>query len=355
VLPTTPFHAVETTPSDGASYWSVTDENAPHGAVDEYLRSRRTRQYAINLACFLNWAHTLGHDLETAASELPDFLRRLNAILTQPRADRDWPFHSPERVEHVLATTRDFYAHLVERGLVSPRILRHTRHVHDFRTAGVTSFAQNGEDLEIAAYIGRRAATYIDVGCLWPIRLSISYFFYRYGGCGLCIDPSPTVAEAFQRARPRDIFLNEGVAAAPGTMTYYTYQNPAHNTSSIERAHQHERSVALSEDEGRRSTGTVEVPVTTLDEAVDRSGLLDRCNGQLDFLSIDVAGSGLEVLAGFSFDVLRPRLVIVEHLRSDADRHIPADELESVAALREHGYSLAGYRGLNLYLLDDRR
>jgi len=359
-LPTVPFGVVEVAPSEGDLYWSITDEDrASHQLADDYLRSlsgEHPRQYAINLACFLNWAHAGGLDIEDAAAELPEFSRCVTAIFSQPLAERDWPFRSPERVERVLATVRDFYAHLVEHSLASPRVLRHTRNSpDDFRGPGVASFAQNGEDLLIAAYVGRRAATYIDVGCLWPTRLSNSYFFYRYGGFGLCIDPSPAIAEDFLRERPRDILLNEGVAAAPGTMTYYTHHNPAHNTSSVERARHHEHSFAISEDEGRRLTEAVEVPVTTLDEAVRRSGLLERCDGQIDFLSIDVAGAELEVIAGFDFETPRPRLVVVEHLRNANDRHTPAEELELVLAVREHGYSLAGHSGVNLYLLDNRR
>ena len=274
------------------------------------------------------------------------------ASLALPRAERDWPIRSPERVEHVLETVRDLYAYLVEHELASPRILEHTRHLPDFRDVGVSSFAQNGEDLQIAAYIGHRAATYIDVGCLWPTRLSNSYFFYRYGGSGLCIDPSPTIAEDFRRDRPRDIFINEAVAAEPGTMTYYTHQNPAHNTSSAKRSRHHERSFSLSGEQGRRATGAVEVPVRTLDEAVRDSGLLDRCDGQIDFLSIDVAGAELEVLAGCSFTTPRPRLVVVEHLR---EGNRPVEELDVVRILAERDYSLAGHSGVNLYLLDDAR
>ena len=303
----------------------------------------------------MNWAHAGGLDPESAARELPDLSRCLGEGLSRARADRAWQPSSPEGVERALATVCDYYAYLVERDLLPPRVLRYTRPARDIPVAGIRSFAQNGEDLQIAFHLGRRAATYIDVGCLFPTRLSNSYFFYRYGGFGLCIDPSPAIAEEFRRERPRDIFLNEGVAAAPGTMTYYAHHNPVHNTSSAERAHHHERSVAVSGNQGRRLTETVEIPVTTLDHAVSRSGLLDRCNGAIDFLSVDVAGAELEVLAGFSFDVLRPRLVVVEHLRHGDERHSPVEELPAVAVLGEHGYSLAGFSGVNLYLLDDSR
>jgi FkbM family methyltransferase len=364
-LPSTPFRAAEVLSSDGRVYWSVTDnDEVAHRVVDDYLRlvsadgvwSRDGRPlYARSLACFLNWAHMGGHDLETAAYELPDFSRRLYEGVSLPRSGQDWRPGSPERAEQALAIVCDYYSYLVEQGLMPPGVLRHTRQVRAATDAGVKSFAQNGEDLQIAFHVGRRAARYIDVGCLWPTQHSNSYYFYRRGGFGLCIDPNPAVADDFRRVRPRDIFLDVGLAAAPGAMTYYLHENAVHNTSSSERARHHERVFTTTPaNKGRRRTGTVEIPVITLEEAVRHSGLLDRCDGQVDFLSVDVAGSELDVLAGFSFTAVRPRLVVVEHVRRGEDRRRPVEELPVVTAMREHEYRLVGFSGVNLYLLDER-
>jgi FkbM family methyltransferase len=222
---------------------------------------------------------------------------------------------------------------------------------------GVKSYAQSGEDLQIAYYVGRERISYIDVGCLWPRQYSNSYFFYERGGSGLCIDPNPTIAHEYTSARPRDLFVNCGIAATEGSMSYYMHNNPVFNTFSAEHAAELQRRVQAMEDspqrEGRSQTGVVEVPITTLDRAVDSSGLAKRCDGRLDFLSIDVEGLELEVLSGFSFQALRPRLVVVEDVRRGARTKLSPEQLPATRALAPHRYWLAGWSGFNLYFMDE--
>jgi len=60
------------------------------------------------------------------------------------------------------------------------------------RAVPVKSYSQVGEDLQIAYFIGKKEdVRYIDVGCLWPVRHSNTYFFYERGGSGLCVNVGP--------------------------------------------------------------------------------------------------------------------------------------------------------------------
>jgi FkbM family methyltransferase len=221
----------------------------------------------------------------------------------------------------------------------------------------VVSYAQSGEDLQIAYFVGRKnAATYIDVGCLWPKDHSNSYFFYERGGHGLCIEPNPDFADDFRAERPRDTFLNCGISDRAGELTYYMHGNPVFNTLSAESAAEVARQAEQrdgAQRRGRTLTGTTTVPVMTLDEAVARAGFAERCDGRVDFLSIDVEGLELEVIAGFSFDALRPRLVVTEQVRRGRNRQPPEDQ-PAAQALRARGYWLAGYTGHDLYFMDER-
>src|SRR4051794_20737520 len=100
---------------------------------------------------------------------------------------------------------------------------------------GTTSYSQVGEDLQIAFFLGNSDNVhYIDVGCLWPEKHSNSYYFYRRGGRGLCVDPNPTVADEYRDKRPRDIFVNCGVGSEPAKLTYHMHANPVFNTFSDE-------------------------------------------------------------------------------------------------------------------------
>lgn len=220
---------------------------------------------------------------------------------------------------------------------------------------GVVSHAQNGEDLQIAYFVGRKSgATYIDVGCLWPEAHSNSFFFYERGGFGLCVDPNPTIAAEFRRQRPRDTFVNCGIGSVSEELTYYVHGNPVFNTFcprvSRERVDEAARRQG-SQRAGRELVDTVTIPVRTLQEIVRVDGFAERVGGAVDFLSIDVEGLELDVVRGYRFDVVRPRLVVVEHVRRRREPLMP-EQLPVSGHLREHGYWLAGYTGHDLYFLD---
>jgi FkbM family methyltransferase len=216
----------------------------------------------------------------------------------------------------------------------------------------VESFSQAGEDLQIAQLLGRTEDVhYLDVGCLWPVVHSNSFLFYGHGGHGLCIDPNPEVADSYRSERPRDVFLNAAIGSTPGERTYYMFENPVFNTFSEERA-------ALVQRRGKRRPGRalvdqVQVEIITLDEAIAQTGFAERCDGRLDFLSVDVEGMEAEVVGGFSFDALRPRLVVCEQIRRRRDAP-PPEETEVAAVLAEHDYWIAGYTGHDIYFLDGR-
>ncbi|UGS38806.1 FkbM family methyltransferase [Capillimicrobium parvum] len=215
----------------------------------------------------------------------------------------------------------------------------------------VKSYSQVGEDLQIAYFIGRGAdVRYIDVGCLWPVQHSNSYYFYERGGSGLCIDPNPTVGDEYRETRPRDVFVNCGIGAEAGMMTYVMHENPVFNTFSTQRAAEVARK-AEKRPGGRTMTGTVEVAIKPLAQVVAETGFAERVEGRVDFLSIDVEGFELDVIRGFDFGVLRPKLIVTEHLRGKADA---VEDAEIVKVMAGHGYWVGGYTGHDLYFLDER-
>lgn len=213
----------------------------------------------------------------------------------------------------------------------------------------VTSYAEFGEDLVAAYLLGKKKeVVYIDVGCLWPRRQSISYFFYERGGQGLCIDANPTVASQWADLRPRDTFKNIGIGSKPGILTYHMYENPVFNTFSDERA-AHVQAQSKSRP-GRELLETVEVPVITL-EAATRGWDLASAS-EVDFMSLDVEGYELDVIHGWDATSLRPRLVACEHIRRRRAR-TRLETLPLVEEMESRGYWLAAYTGHDLYFLDE--
>lgn len=190
------------------------------------------------------------------------------------------------------------------------------------------SYSQEGEDLILRRlFDGRRAGFYVDVGAHHPLRFSNTYFFYRLGWRGIDIEPDPEIALAFRLFRPRDLYLQAGVAESPGKLTYFRFDDAALNTFDRELARQREQ-VA-----GRRALPPLEVPVERLD------GILDRLlppSTVIDFLSVDVEGMDLAVLRSNDWARFRPRCVLAEALSQRSVEHLMQSGL--AAFLRDCGY-----------------
>lgn len=207
------------------------------------------------------------------------------------------------------------------------------------------SYSQVGEDLLVAFFLQReKDVTYIDIGCLWPTRLSNTYFFYKRGGHGLCVDPNPDIRAEYEATRPRDTFVNLGVGAQPGNMTYHRFQNPVFNTFLPERA----AALEATGRRGRNPIGSVEIPVRPLSQILREQDWRGRFGARVDFLSLDVEGLEHDVLASMDFSYVRPRLIVLETAVTER----APDNNVCVALLRQQGYQLCGWTGHDAFLMD---
>ena len=173
---------------------------------------------------------------------------------------------------------------------------------------GRFSYAQEGEDLVLDRFIGgKKTGFYVEVGCHDPFRFSNTYFFYKRGWAGVCIDPLPGTANRFRKRRPRDQVLEAGVSQAPGVMLYYMFNEPALNTF--------DKAVADQRDglRGYILEKKVPIPVNRLESILDGMAL----PGQIDFLSVDVEGLDLDVLKSNNWAKYRPKMIVAEALAAD--------------------------------------
>ncbi len=214
-----------------------------------------------------------------------------------------------------------------------------------FQTSGGTvSYAQQGEDLVLAAICKRLAIvkpTYLDIGAFDPIEGSNTYLFYERGCRGVLVEPNPSCCERLRTVRPRDTLLNAGIGPEDRSEAdYYIFANgPQQNTFSKEQAN------ALTARYGEEAAAfrVIKMPLLGINRVIS-----DHLGEEgPDILSIDTEGLDLAILRTMDFNRFRPAIVCAEF-----DRDVAKDEAETVAFMRSKGYAVRALLLVNGVFVD---
>jgi FkbM family methyltransferase len=175
-------------------------------------------------------------------------------------------------------------------------------------------FRAEREQALISSYLPAKGF-FVEVGAYEPVALSQTWQLEQRGWDGLLIEPLPEYAESLRRARRAHVF-----EVACGNPQQDGMTLPIYSAG------------ALSSMRLRRGPPKM-VSVATLDS------LLARVNApHVDFLSVDVEGTELDVLSGFSFERHRPKLILLEDFAEGLAKH---------RFMRARGYRLARRTGDN--------
>jgi hypothetical protein len=202
------------------------------------------------------------------------------------------------------------------------------------------SYAQEGEDLVVNRLLeGKKNGFYVEVGAHHPYRFSNTYFFYKRGWSGICIDPLPGTKKAFNKSRPRDIALELGISSSFGQMQYFMFNEPALNTF--------DPAVAKIRDgkKGYRVINTVSIETKPL------AAILAEINipkSGIDLMSVDVEGLDYQVLSSFDWSKNHPRVIIAESDKTQLD-DIQNDPICTL--LLKEGYKLYAKTGHSLIFI----
>lgn len=186
-------------------------------------------------------------------------------------------------------------------------------HLNRYRHAAhrEISFAQCGEDL-IIAYVARILGIvelrYLDIGAHHPMYLSNTYYFYRQGMRGVCVEPDVSLLPPFRKHRAQDVLLNVGIGPQAGVSEFFVMSTPTLNTFSRAEA---ERYVSY----GKQRIERVEhVPIRCIGEILD-----EHFDSAPHLVSIDVEGLDFDILQGFDFTRCRPAIFCIETLTYTED------------------------------------
>jgi FkbM family methyltransferase len=193
------------------------------------------------------------------------------------------------------------------------------------------SYSQHGEDMVLKSYFENQSTGFfVDIGAHHPFRFSNTYYFYKKGWRGINVDPKPGTKQLFDFFRSRDINLELGVAQEESSLTYYMFDEPALNSFSKDLSESRDSNTIF------HIIGTQEVPVIPLKQILEKHV---PANTRIDFLTVDVEGLDLEVLASNDWEKFRPSFIIAEDLDFKFEKPTESDIYNYLAGV---GYQLSG-------------
>ena len=163
------------------------------------------------------------------------------------------------------------------------------------------SYSMDGEDLFIVEYFRKKNnGFYLDVGCYHPIHRNNTYLLHKNGWSGINIDIHQFSIDLFNYLRPDDVNLNYAISNTNG-VTKMFYQKELSQLSTIE---EQQAEIAF-----QNNIKKSKIQSLTLDTLLEKINFIDK---RIDLLDIDVEGSDLKVLKGFTIEKFKPELICIE-------------------------------------------
>jgi len=171
-------------------------------------------------------------------------------------------------------------------------------------------YSQFGEDAVLCRFFDfKRDGFFVEVGAFDGIHFSNTYCFEQWGWRGLCVEPHPRYFPLCRDNRPGSKVLNLACVKDASTteVSFMAETIGLLSGVAVDEADVNRRYTArgLAFDGFERVT----VKAATLD------GILREhlpAGTPIDFVSIDVEGTELDVLRGFDLRKYRPRVIVIE-------------------------------------------
>jgi FkbM family methyltransferase len=201
-----------------------------------------------------------------------------------------------------------------------------------------SSHGQFAEDRILREIFGERdEGCCVEVGAYDGRTGSASYPFEQRGWHCLLIEPIPTLAEEIRRHRTAATVVNCAVSDSEGQASFFVAER-VEQMSTLDLTVAHREWI---EQVGGEVKETI-VRTATLD-----SLLAEAAFPELQFVTIDVEGHELAVLEGFTLELHRPRIVIIENNSVSEDPLASSGDPRVVDHMAEHGYVHFRRTGVN--------
>lgn len=176
------------------------------------------------------------------------------------------------------------------------------------------SYSQSGEDLIvdfIFTAIGIDLPTYLDIGAYRPSFINNTYLYYERGAAGVLVEPNPLIFEELKEKRPRDTILNVGVGAKEEKeKDFFILSSATLSTFSREEM---ERLTASGKQKVKQ---VLKIPLRDINSIISEYFSLAP-----NYISLDVEGGDMEILASLDFSKFRPEIICVETLEYSEENY----------------------------------
>jgi len=210
------------------------------------------------------------------------------------------------------------------------------------------SYSQLGEDL-ITDFIFKNLKiekpTYIDIGANDPIKLNNTYFLYKKGSRGICVEPDPELFKKIKEKRKKDICINIGIGIKENKKAdYYMMSSKVLSTFSKEEAEN------LISTTNQKIEKILQIPLLPLDKVVRENFNNETPN----FMSLDTEGFDFEILKSIDFERFRPEVICVETLTYTEDK-TERKETEVIDFMLQEGYYVHADTYINTIFVDRQK
>lgn len=195
-------------------------------------------------------------------------------------------------------------------------------------------YAQNGEDILLwRVFADQASGIFVDIGAHNGLVLSNTLSFEQQGWTGLCVEAHPTYAkECAANRKSIVVHAAAGKEDKDGVVFYMT--NMGHLSTLDKTLESYFKSAFRKHFTGFKE---VKVPLRTVNT------MLDKCKfDHVDFISIDVEGTELDVLYGFDVKRFKPRIILSEAMNQGIGQKL-------IEHLTKQGYIFARKAGYNLF------
>ena len=209
------------------------------------------------------------------------------------------------------------------------------------------SFSQAGEDRILDYFFHSmkvKNPSYLDIGANHPIYCNNTYFFYKNGSHGVCVEADPSLFDYLAKIRKNDKCLNIGITFDERKEAdFYIFSAPALNTLSKEEAEYREKNGSYKIER------VIRIPLKTINDII-----AENFDKTPDLVSIDVEGIDLEIIKSLDFGKYRPLAFCVETItygENRSEEKIP----EIVDYLTSKGYFVYADTHINTIFVDEEK